>query len=365
MSIGATIKKLRREKNITQEQLAEYLGITSRAVSQWECDRTMPDITQLPLLANIFEVGTDVLLGVDIEKNEQKIRESLAMAEEAAHSGAFGKAVEILRAAYSRFPRSYAIMERLANALVCVYSRKGIREYDDVIRLCDRILSECTDSMLRYKALELLGLAYGYAGKRDAMLQLAEQMPPFRFSQERFMLWEWSLVGKEGVTQRQTYLTALLEQVLSALTLIAGHRNDDGTPVYSPQDKIALWKQIVYIIELLCPDGDYQILAQHAESACCDLAAEFCRAGDIENALYWLEKAADYAIHMDTYGFGAPHTSPALRGYSSGGWIPEGGKKHTSDLLDWMMEAQPVCKMQKDARFQAIVSRARTVAKTT
>ena len=73
MSIGATIKKLRREKNITQEQLAEYLGITSRAVSQWECDRTMPDITQLPLLANIFEVGTDVLLGVDIEKNEQKI----------------------------------------------------------------------------------------------------------------------------------------------------------------------------------------------------------------------------------------------------------------------------------------------------
>ena len=38
MSIGKTIKKLRRERDITQEQLAAYLGITSRAVSQWECD---------------------------------------------------------------------------------------------------------------------------------------------------------------------------------------------------------------------------------------------------------------------------------------------------------------------------------------
>ena len=50
MSIGSTIKRLRREKDITQEQLAEYLGITSRAISQWECDRTAPDISQIPAL---------------------------------------------------------------------------------------------------------------------------------------------------------------------------------------------------------------------------------------------------------------------------------------------------------------------------
>ncbi|MBQ9130605.1 MAG: helix-turn-helix transcriptional regulator, partial [Clostridia bacterium] len=54
MSIGSTIKRLRREKDLTQEQLAEYLGITSRAISQWECDRTAPDISQLPTLCHIF-----------------------------------------------------------------------------------------------------------------------------------------------------------------------------------------------------------------------------------------------------------------------------------------------------------------------
>ena len=38
MSIGTTIKKLRRDRNITQEQLAELLGVSTNAVSQWECE---------------------------------------------------------------------------------------------------------------------------------------------------------------------------------------------------------------------------------------------------------------------------------------------------------------------------------------
>ncbi len=38
MSIGTTIKKLRKEKDFTQEQLAEYLGISAQAISQWECE---------------------------------------------------------------------------------------------------------------------------------------------------------------------------------------------------------------------------------------------------------------------------------------------------------------------------------------
>ena len=53
MTIGMTIRQLRQEQDITQEQLADALGITSLAVSQWECDRTAPDISQLPALANL------------------------------------------------------------------------------------------------------------------------------------------------------------------------------------------------------------------------------------------------------------------------------------------------------------------------
>jgi len=96
MSIGSNIKRLRREKDITQEQLAEYLGITSRAISQWECDRTAPDISQLPALCHVFDVSSDVLLGIDVEKNEERIKSYLEEAHKVDWEGNFEKEVEIL-----------------------------------------------------------------------------------------------------------------------------------------------------------------------------------------------------------------------------------------------------------------------------
>ena len=105
MSIGSTIKHLRREKDITQEQLAEYLGITSRAISQWECDRTAPDISQIPALCHIFDVSSDVLLGIDIERNNEEIQKYLTKAAELGYQGNGSERTALLREANKKFPR--------------------------------------------------------------------------------------------------------------------------------------------------------------------------------------------------------------------------------------------------------------------
>ncbi|MBQ3491453.1 MAG: helix-turn-helix transcriptional regulator, partial [Oscillospiraceae bacterium] len=63
MTIGTNIKRLRSAKNITQEQLAGYLGVSSQAVSRWECGTACPDISLLPQLADFFEITVDELLG--------------------------------------------------------------------------------------------------------------------------------------------------------------------------------------------------------------------------------------------------------------------------------------------------------------
>ena len=54
MDIGSAIKKLRMDRKITQEEVAEYLGISFQAVSKWETGTTMPDITLLPEIAAFF-----------------------------------------------------------------------------------------------------------------------------------------------------------------------------------------------------------------------------------------------------------------------------------------------------------------------
>jgi len=62
-TLGKRIAQHRRRLKLTQDQLAEQLGITAQAISKWENDQSCPDITMLPKLAEIFGVSTDELLG--------------------------------------------------------------------------------------------------------------------------------------------------------------------------------------------------------------------------------------------------------------------------------------------------------------
>jgi len=61
-SIGNRISKYRREKGLTQEELAAKLGVSSQAVSKWENDASCPDISLLPQLCRILSISTDELL---------------------------------------------------------------------------------------------------------------------------------------------------------------------------------------------------------------------------------------------------------------------------------------------------------------
>ncbi len=61
MTIGTNIKQLRQQKNLTQDQVAEKLGVSYQAVSKWENNANTPDIALLPQIANLFGVTIDAL----------------------------------------------------------------------------------------------------------------------------------------------------------------------------------------------------------------------------------------------------------------------------------------------------------------
>ena len=68
------IARLRRERKITQEELADFLGVTKAAVSKWENRQTTPDILLLPQLASFFEVTIDELVGYEACLSGEQIR---------------------------------------------------------------------------------------------------------------------------------------------------------------------------------------------------------------------------------------------------------------------------------------------------
>ena len=147
------------------------------------------------------------------------------------------------------------------------------------------------------------------------------------------------------------------------LGFLSGHLHDDNTLIYSSEDRIRIKKLQVDLLELLYPDGDYQYAAQYAEIACSHLVSIYLDRKDHENAWYWLEKGADFAIHFDTYDFDAAHTSPILRGYSDGGWIMEKSGNRSQVMLDWLMNDNKAEEFRSDARFDALAARLKNVAK--
>ena len=82
MNIGKNILDLRKQKNVTQEDLAAQLGVTATAVSKWENNYTLPDILMLCALADYFDVTTDDLLGrTAVVKEAVVVAESEKLAE--------------------------------------------------------------------------------------------------------------------------------------------------------------------------------------------------------------------------------------------------------------------------------------------
>ena len=74
-TLGTRIAEQRRKMNLTQDQLAEQMGVSSQAVSKWENDLSCPDITLLPSLSDLFGISVDELLRGESQKIVQVLPE--------------------------------------------------------------------------------------------------------------------------------------------------------------------------------------------------------------------------------------------------------------------------------------------------
>jgi len=90
--IGKNIKKLRSEKSVTQEQLAEFLSITYQSVSKWENNITSPDLYLIPAIAEFFEVSIDDLFKVNMSGYRNKAARLCAVFEHSRKKADFEKA---------------------------------------------------------------------------------------------------------------------------------------------------------------------------------------------------------------------------------------------------------------------------------
>lgn len=223
MQLGKRIKELRIENNLTQEELAEQLGVSFQAVSRWENDLTYPDITLLPILANMFGVTVDYLLDVDIMKKEAEIN---AIIEETIVLRNLGKTDEreiLLEDALKKYPNSWDIKEDLMSVYFTKNLDPDLKSYGDkAIKLANEILEKCVDDGIRYSAMQILILIYTSRKELDKAKQIVEKLPMMIITREWF--WPDVVTGEDRIRATQEIFDSLVEMFYSKLITTYGRK---------------------------------------------------------------------------------------------------------------------------------------------
>lgn len=311
MDIGTTIKKHRRNRDMTQEQLAEYLRVSVSAVSQWESGKTAPDLSLIPAICNLFGISADELLGINQEQKEKRVEEIIENAKQYFRHD-LKTATEILEAGIAEYPNHSSLMLYL----MCVYfwQNRGNEEtlhfLDKSIRLAHRILQESTDDHIREQAKQTLCYAYDCKGETEKALEIAERLPSIGITKELFLA--YLTKGTEGYRAQQHFITQLLHLLESRMD--NNRKLDDGTYAYTIDEMIRIRHKRLALYELLVEDGNYCFLHDNLTEIHIGLFLLYAEKQDAGNTLHHLSAAADHAIaYMQNEG---DFTCLLLRGYS-------------------------------------------------
>ncbi|EGT3786876.1 helix-turn-helix domain-containing protein [Clostridioides difficile] len=179
IKIGKVIQCLRKERNLTQEQLAKFIGVSTPAVSKWESGNSYPDIELLPLLADFFNVSIDKLLNYKIDLSEEEVMKiykelesgfarieiDLSTEEPKEEFSQDLESVKKLSNMYiEKYPKSYLLKLRICS-LYQMYSYKfGKSELNDRVKETTNILEDIVrntdDIQIKETALIILSNAY-------------------------------------------------------------------------------------------------------------------------------------------------------------------------------------------------------------
>jgi len=359
--IGTIIRQKRREKDLTQEQLAEYLGITARAVSQWETGHTSPDISQIPLLCNLFSVTADELLGIDINSKQQKIDEINNAAFEIACTGDHRKSVEMWLDGISRYPDSFEMIEYYINEIYMYSHMLDDRQshIDRALGYIERVLSDCTDNKIRNEVLTTACMWYPKLGKTDRALELADTMPEMTRSDMLLRIYS----GNKKFEQWRGNIMGDFTHSIGFLSDYAYSKDNNGNDIYTDDEKLKLCETQIAMFRLFFENSDFMFHSQYVEQPYSCMAKIYASRKDAENTLNSMENAAEFAMHFDTYDHHAMQTSLIPRYNISGGVWWHDTHNRSYDLLEWFTADEIFEFVRKSEEYGRIIDKLKTTAK--
>lgn len=150
LNLSDNIIRLRHEKKLTQEELADFMGVTKASVSKWEKGLNTPDLLLLPQLAAYFDVTVDELIGYEAQLSSEQIRRQYAELSKDFAALPFADVIEKARALAHEYYACYPFLLQLSVLYLNHYmlaETEGARKalLLEAVGWCERILENCSD----------------------------------------------------------------------------------------------------------------------------------------------------------------------------------------------------------------------------
>jgi len=360
INIAQVIIDKRREKGITQGELASYIGVSKASVSKWETRQSYPDVTFLPQLATYFSISLDELMGYEPQMAKEGIRKLYHELSADFANKPFDEVLdhcrEIVKKYFSCFPLLFQIGSLLVNySMLSGDSEKTASIIAEAKELFIRVKKESDDVELAKQALNMEALCLLSLDSPKEVLELLGGENTFLISHENLLASAYQMTGKtkeaKAVLQigAYQYMFSLIGLLQSYLTLCT----DDAEAFYEGYRRIVviveefnlkgLHPAVLLTFYLIAVQG---FLAQNNMDKALDILEEYVEiaTGDI----YPLELHGDGFFNLLDDWFAD---------LELGTYPPRDEKTVRQSMLDSVASNPAFNALAGDARFQHMVER--------
>lgn len=216
IKINEKLKQLRTIRSVTQETLAEHLGVTPQAISRWESGSGYPAIDYLPDIADFFEISVDELLGLKTSEREARREDIYMTIEHIEECGYNTSAIDLLREAHEEFPSDHKISLALAKSLASTKdddtpNKTYLHEAEKILRYLIRHTDEID---FRFTCTKELAILYKEAWKdEDGYKESLDMLPGIDSCKEIFFTDHFNGASSDQAMMNKCTLSILQKTV--------------------------------------------------------------------------------------------------------------------------------------------------------
>ncbi len=311
LRLSENMIELRRKKGVTQEELADFIGVTKASVSKWENGLSMPDIILLPQLAAYYDVTVDELLGYEPQLSKEQIQKIYHMLAEAfatePFEEVFQKSEEYVKRYYSCYPFLAQICVLWTNHFAMA---KGQDAQQAVLKkienLCNHIIKNCKNAAICSDVTVMKAAVDMQCGRPEKVVETLEEFlnPQSLVNQSDGMLIQaYMMMG--DMQKADDYAQASM--YLHLILLVGGAASYMGMHAQEKE----LCEETIRRIDALIEAYQFESLHENISASYhFQTAAVLCLHGEKEKAIKRLKRFAkivsdmlkqEHLLHGDAY----------------------------------------------------------------